>query len=167
MLELDDGTRLVQTEPILEYLNAALCKDALQQNDDPLVQYNASCLKAYYLYDFLVKIFFPTLLAPAEKKEEMMQALIKEHVPKLMDHTERKLPDTKFLLGDKMGQQDLDIAVFFTNMYQKKEDDKLKDLKETFDKILNDGQHNKLLAYVNNLREVLKDHLASRPVCSF
>ena len=43
--------------------------------------------------------------------------MMAEDVPKLMGHLNGKLPDTKFLLGDKVGMQDCIIGPFWANMY--------------------------------------------------
>jgi glutathione S-transferase len=167
MLELDDGTRLVQSMVILDYLNSTLCKAGLQQNDDPMVQYNANCCVALWGEDFMMKHMMPMMFAPEDKKEEIVKAILGEHLPKVMGHLNRKMPATKFFLGDKMSKQDCALAVFWTNMYQEKDDDKMKDFKSAIKGLLEGGEYPKFKTYVDNVRETLKDHLASRPKCSF
>merc|ERR1712195_320282 len=84
MLELDDGTRLCQGAAILNYLNATLCKDALQQSDDAMANYNAECTVIAHNDDFFTKHISTALHLPDDKKPAAFEIALTEALPKCL-----------------------------------------------------------------------------------
>merc|ERR1712166_185766 len=107
MLELDDGTRLCQGAAILNYLNATLCKDGLQQSDDAMANYNAECTVVAHNDDFVTKHVVATFFMPDDKKAAAFDTVLTEALPKCLAHMERRLPADGFLLGAKISKWDL------------------------------------------------------------
>ena len=62
MLELDDGTRLSQSMPILRYICKAFGGDKITQGGDALAEWNADSLVAFWNDDFIGKIIEPKLI---------------------------------------------------------------------------------------------------------
>ena len=67
-----------------------------------MLNYNANCCVALWGEDFLMKHMMPVMFAPEDKKAELIGKVLGEHLPKVMGHLNRKIPDTKFLLGEKV-----------------------------------------------------------------
>merc|ERR1712166_87812 len=123
MFELDDGTRLCQGSAILNYIDATLAKDGLQQSDDAMKHYNAECTVIAHADDFLTKHVVKALFAPDAEKAAAFGAIITTALPAYLDHMERRLPADGFLLGDKISKYDLQIGVFYAMINQEVEND--------------------------------------------
>ena len=72
-----------------------------------MAKYNADCCVALWMEDFMSKHMVPLLFAPEDKKAELVGKILGESLPKIMEHLNRKLPDSKFILGDKVSKHDL------------------------------------------------------------
>ena len=121
-----------QTEAILNYLNASLCKDGLLQSDDALKVYNANCIVALWLEDFIFKYVTKAHFGPDSEKAKAFEDILKVHLPRVLEHFNRKMPDTKFLLGDRISLQDIKLGGSLGAMAVEIEDDPMKDFKSAF-----------------------------------
>ena len=117
MLELDDGTCITQGNPVLHYVARTLCKDGLQQSDDAMALYNAECTLNVHTEDFAGKHVTPGIFKPAAEQAEFFGKCITEHLPKYLDHIERRIPAEGFLLGAKISVYDIQLCVFYASMY--------------------------------------------------
>ena len=90
-----------------------------------MAQYNANCCVSLFLEDFIMKHLMTAFFLPMPQMMEAMQKILGEHLPNVLGHLNRKLPDTKFLLGDKVSKHDIQIIQFFTKMYHIGEGDKM------------------------------------------
>ena len=61
ILELDDGTLLSQSVPILRYICNVFGGNKICQGGDALAEWNADSLVAYWIDDFLGKVIDPPL----------------------------------------------------------------------------------------------------------
>jgi len=129
MLELHDGTCIAQGNPILQYLASTLCKNGLQQSDDAMALYHAECTLNVHVEDFAMKYVSPGMFKPAAEQAEFFAACLKDHMPKYLDIMENRAPVHGFLLGSKISMYDIQLCVFYANMYQKKENDTMLDFK--------------------------------------
>ena len=171
VLELDDGTSLSQSMPILRYVCKQFGGDKIQQNGDALAEWNADSLVAYWTDDFIGKnlppTFFQTYVFPpnastAERDAEYEKVLAK--VPDALAKMEARFAkvDTKFLLGDKPSSFDIVIGASFSSHWQIADDDKMTVFKNGFQAILGNGSYPKTKAFSDNYKALLTDYLAAR-----
>ena len=96
MLELDDGTRLSQSLPILRYVVKAYGGDKIIQGGDALAEWNADSLFAYWREDFIDKKFAPLIFkyvfnpnADAAERDAEFEKIIAE-VPDVLAKMEAR-----------------------------------------------------------------------------
>ena len=112
ILELDDGTQLVQTAAILHYIGA---KYGLIPAEPELQAYGMMATE-YMWNDWFTK-HVPGSIFAKEDREAKMQSLIDTQVPELFNHLNKFLSDDKkYICGDKLTIYDCQIAGLFTNL---------------------------------------------------
>ena len=112
-LELDDGTKLVQTEAILSFLAATYGFKA----EDPMDCYKSQHIISYTSEDFITRKFMKWWQAAAEDKPEIIESLFATDVPALFAMLEKKLGSVhKFILGDKLTTVDFMVGCLFQNL---------------------------------------------------
>ena len=152
-LELDDGTVLVQTTSILEYLGSTYNL----KGSSPLATYKGHNVAEYWIGDVFNKSVVPGVFAQGEKKEELMAAA-KAAVLAYLQKLEQVLPaDTKFLTGDSVSVYDFVVAGFFTNFGLDPKNANYALWQEVF---ATAGP--RVQKYVTDFREEMKDYLAAR-----
>ena len=121
MLELDDGTKLFQSEAILNYV---LSLTDILEPSDPLERYHGSCTASVLTEDFagkhknaLKSYYIPS----SEAKHASMAAVIDANWPSTAQHLARRLPaDKKFIGGDKLNVYDIKVAGYLEHMLRYK-----------------------------------------------
>ena len=174
LLELDDGTCLSQSMSILRYVCRVYGGDKIQQSGDAMAEWNADSLVAYFSDDFVEKKFSPLIFKyvfnptadAAERDAEFTKILA--DVPDVLAKMEARFAkvETKFLLGDKPSQFDIQLGVSVSSIYQEKDDDKMLVWKNGFKALLENGSYPKLNAFSQNYRALIADYLAARPKCT-
>ena len=96
MLELADGTKMVQGGAILNYLGAV----HKLKPEDPMVCYNAEKCVAVGMDDFMMKHFVKAMYSPEDKRDDLIKEVIDVHMPAMLANLEKCLPSTKLLCGD-------------------------------------------------------------------
>ena len=110
MLELEDGTRLVQQTAIQWYLASTYGFAPTA----PMDIYKSEHLQSLVFDDFLGKKLIPAMVGPEEARAALVEAWFGGHFETLMGHLDRKL-ESKFLIGDKIHHIDFSVAGFFLN----------------------------------------------------
>ena len=174
MLELDDGTCLSQSMPIMRYVCKVYGGDKMIHSGDALAEWNADSLVAYWSEDFVGKkgpLIFKYVFNPAADAVERDAEFTKvnEEMPAVFAKMEAKFAkvDTKFLLGDKPSHFDICLGVSMCSMYQENgDDDKLKVWKTGYRTLIENGSYPKMNAFSQNYRALIADYLAARPKCT-
>ena len=163
MLELDDGTKLVQSEAILNYVLSL--SDVLQPSD-PMERYNGSCTAAVLTEDFagkhknaLKSYYIPS----SEAKHASMVQVIDANWPNTANHLARRLPaDKPFIGGEKLNIYDIKLAGYLVHMlrYHKCP------VPEVQAKMWEQCPE-RLQKYVTDFQENMKEYLEKRPDCAY
>ena len=111
--------------------------------------------------DIIYKKIAPNLFKPAGEERDALMADVKEKFwPSAMATLEKHLPaDAKFINGDSMTTHDFSVGSIFLNLLENpntKDPEFWADIKAT-------KTPPRVLKYIEDLKEELKDHLASRP----
>ena len=155
MVELDDGTKLVQTNAILEYL-------AHEHGFAPKTSmdaYKTQHLLSLFNEDFVARRWYKVFQAKEEDKPAAVENFIKNDLPWFMGHLERKLEGHKFILGDSLSMVDFVIGGLFTNMILNPNNK----MATQFADFWANQAGEKCKAYAANFQEEFKEYLASRP----
>ena len=113
MVELDDGTRLCQTNAILGYL-AHLHGF---KPEDPLMVYWGESVLTYYEQDFVTKHLYPLFFAADEEaKAKNLESFLSTQLPKFLELFGKRLTKGKFIWGDKLSWYDFVVAGFWVNI---------------------------------------------------
>ena len=158
MLELDDGTRLVQTPAILTYL--AILNNMMPAN--PMDMYNAQNLSSFLFEDFFQAYLLPLMRAPEDKKGEFFMKLMGEGVPKLWGVMERKIPENGWIGGANLTMVDIAVGAFLHNIVLNPNGQGAEAWKAAWEQA---GPKTK--AFVDKFAEEFKEYLATRPQCAF
>ena len=111
VLELDDGTQLVQTRAILSYIGA---KYNLKPTD-AMEDYRGQVAECLYLDDYMAKIVPP--LFAKEGREEKIKNIEEVIIPEFLKKFETLLSDDrKFLCNDTLSIYDIGASGLFTNI---------------------------------------------------
>ena len=153
-LELDDGTKLVQTEAILAYL-AATYGFAPK---DPMDCYKAQHLLSYINEDFMSRKFMKWYFGAEEDKAAAAESLFKTDVPALLAVLDKKVGEHKFILGDSLSLVDFCVGGMITNMFLNPNSA----LKAQWEAAWANAGEN-LKTYATNFQAEMKEYLEARP----
>ena len=111
--------------------------------------------------DIIFKKIIPAIFKPAGEERDACMVDAKENLwPSAMATLEKHLPaDAKFINGDSMTTHDFSVGSIFLNLLENpntKDPEFWADIKAT-------KTPPRVLKYIEDLKEELKDHLASRP----
>ena len=113
MVELDDGTKLCQTNAILGYL-AHLYGF---KPEDPFMVYWGEAILTYYEQDFIQKHLYSIYFAADEEtKAKNLETFLSTHAPKFLDHFGKRLTKGKFICGDKLTWYDFVVTGMWVNL---------------------------------------------------
>ena len=155
LLELEDGTCLLQTTAICNYLGAVY----KLAPEDPLAQYKGQVICEHMWNDFFGKYVPSTLfMPPGAERDEKLKVLMTEF-QKFCVNLAKLLPeDKKFISGDTTTVYDFQVAGFFTNLVLN-EFAKDKDVWA----VEWEKAPARVKQYVADFQEDQKDYLAARP----
>ena len=111
MLELDDGTQLVQTSAILNYLGATHNLRPVE----PIKIYHGEMATEYMWNDFFSKNV-PTAIFAKEDREAKMADLTEKAFPAFLTNFDKILGADKYIVGDSLTIYDCQLGGFFTNL---------------------------------------------------
>ena len=115
MLELDDGSKLFQTDAVLFYL--ARLHGFMPE--DPLQNHNGHAMMSSYNEDFVQKKMYPVMFMPeGPEKEEAVKKVFAEDAPKYLATLDKRLQNSKFLCGDKLSCYDFVVGGMWTNFVE-------------------------------------------------
>ena len=154
MLELDDGTRLVQTAAIQDFVASTYGFFPESAMD----RYKTAHLMSLFNEDFVARKWYKVFQAPDDQKAEMAEQFMKNDVPWFMNHLERKLEGHKFILGDKLTLIDFVIGGYLVNAVHNPNNKMADGFKQIWE-----GVGEKTKAYCANFQEEMKEYLESRP----
>lgn len=113
MLELADGTQLVQSNSILRFLGA---KYGLTPKD-PMLAHKGDELMEHWGQDFFNKHMTKILYGKEEEREGMMETFTTVEVPKFFEKLAELLPSNeKYICGNKLTIYDCTVGGFFFNI---------------------------------------------------
>ena len=114
MLEIDDGTKLYQSNAIQNYV-ATLTGFAPK---DPMQIYKGEMVYEAVCNDLGFKFFGPAVFTPAGEARDAKFAEIKEkHFPSVCAILDRHLPaDAKFINGDSLTTHDFTVGGMILNL---------------------------------------------------
>lgn len=159
MLELADGTQLVQSGAILNYLGAV----HKLKPEDPMVCYHAEKCVALSFDDFMMKHFFKAHFMPEEQRAPAIKEIMDVHMPAWLANLEKALPSTKLLCGDSSTIYDFQLGGGIVNLIINPNAKDAALWAPAWEKA---GP--KVKAYVAAFQEDMKDYLAQRPSdCTF
>ena len=153
MLELDDGTALAQSIPILNYVAATYGFHP----ETPMQVYHGQKVQAA-VDDIISGKMVPAIFAPAGPERDAKFEELKGHYSKVCDVIAKNLKDDqKFLCGNKLTTHDFTIAGIFVNLVT---NPNAKDA--DWFKAQYEGTPDRVKKYVADFREEMKDYLAER-----
>ena len=155
-LELDDGTKLVQTDAILAYL-AATHGFAPK---DPMDCYKAQHLLSYVNEDFMTRKFYKWFQAKEEDKPAIIESLFATDVPALFAVLDKKIGAHKFIIGDTLSLVDFCVGGMIVNMVLNPNSA----MKTQWEAAWATAGEN-LKTYVANFQAEMKEYLDKRPEC--
>ena len=156
-LELDDGTMLTQSMPILDYV----CKTYKLQPEDPYTNWLGASFTAYGFDDFFMKHIRPIIVAPDDQKAALIEkAFAGGEFTKYLTTFDARLKKqgTKFLCGDSICEYDFVIGGFFPNVVLNPNSK----LAEHFAKYYADAPAS-VKAYAADFQAEMKEYLDGRP----
>lgn len=156
MLELADGTRMVQVSAILNYLGAQY---KLKPKDSILVQRGES-FQQRFEKDYQYKHFnYPVWYAPdGPTKTVFMKTLFDYHVPRCLKELGETLdqqPDFKFICGEQLTIYDLYVAGYMHNVMMNPNAKFAAEWAETMAKHCPE----RVTQYLQNFSDEMKDYL--------
>ena len=154
MVELEDGTRLVQQRAIEQYFAATHGFNATE----PMDIYKSEHLLCLFWEDFFGKHLYKTMFADAESKPALVEALFSTHVPALYAGISRKLSGKKFILGDSLKHIDFVILGWIVNVVLNGNNPMHAQWTASWE-----AAPANLKETVANFQEEMKEYLANRP----
>ena len=117
MFELEDGTKMVQSMSIFNYIVNRYGKDKGLIIDDPERDYQGNCT-VDMITDFIDLKLRPSLFKPEEEREAIWEGFLQKEYKELMEHLARKLPENSpFYGGFKVSRHDIMIGTFFFTFF--------------------------------------------------
>ena len=151
-LELDDGTVLVQTNAIMEYIGSTYNL----KGSSPIETYRGQSVYEYFWSDFFSKSVAPTWFASPETHAATLEtAEAATYV--MMDKLASKLTDKTFLCGDKISIYDMVVAGYFTNTFV---NPSAKDA-DVWARVWSKAPE-RVQKYIADFQEEMKEYLAAR-----
>ena len=112
MLELDDGTKMVQSRAIYGYI----AEKYKLRPADPDQDYKGQCAACLFWDDYFEKYIHWSQFAK-EGRDKLMDELVTQHTPEYLRKLATCLPDgQKFLCGDEVTIYDIQVAGFIINL---------------------------------------------------
>ena len=152
-----NGTKMYQSAAINNYV-AGVCGFAPK---DPMQVYKGEMLHESVMVDIWYKKMGPAVFKPpGEERDALMKEIKEKHWPASNAILERHLPaDAKFINGDTLTTHDFTVGGAFLNLT---ENPNTKDPEFWADLRANHTPP-RVIKYIDDMKEALKDHLASRP----
>ena len=154
MLELDDGTRLVQTSAILNYIGTL---HGLTP-DDPMMRYWGECTVQHKL-DMIRPLFGAIIEADEHLQLKKTEDFAKGGMKMYLEQLDKRLIKGKFICGDKLTWYDFMIFPLWTDVIENPHQKKIDIIKEAMEELMTD----KVRQYVADCKAELVDYLKSRP----
>ena len=157
MLQLDDGTQLVQTRAILQWIADTYGKNL--KPSDATANYNGLVAENLFWEDFFMAKRVPPAIWAKEGREELMATLFNEHVPEFLKKLETLFTDDKkFLCGDHVTIYDIQVCGFFTNLVLNPNSKDPQDWAKVWE-----NTSPRLKKWVADFQEDMKEYLDKRP----
>ena len=159
MFELDDGTKLTQSAAIFTYLLNTYGESL--KTASPLDEYKAQNLFAFVFDDFIMKKIVPWMAGtvPEEEKAKLVEKFMEEDFPPFLAQLEARIPESGWILGDKMTWIDIQIGSFLHNNVLNAASKRAASWAPAWEK----AAVPKTKAYAARFGDEFKEYLASRP----
>ena len=154
MLELDDGTRLVQTSAILSYLGSQYG----MVPDDAMMRYWGECTVQHKL-DMIRPLFACISEADEHLQKKKTEDFATGGLVMYLAQLDKRLVKGKFICGDKLTWYDFMIFPLWTDLMENPHCNKIDMVKEKMEELCSD----KVKQYVADCKAEMADYLQNRP----